>query len=248
MKEQYPDSTNETALVTGASRGIGKAIAIALAETGRYVYLNFSSNIDKANQTLEEIENRGGKAELLQFDVSSQEESEKAVKKIISAKGKIDILVNNAGIKDDKLMVMMKKESWQKVLDTNLSGFYNVSRLAVKNMLKNRYGRIINISSVSGQTGQGGQVNYSASKAGLIGATKALSREIASRNITVNAITPGFIETEMLGGLKVEEITKTIPAARLGTPDEVASAVVFLCSQNAGYVTGQVIGINGGLY
>jgi 3-oxoacyl-[acyl-carrier protein] reductase len=144
-------------------------------------------------------------------------------------------------------MVWMKKDNWQNVLDTNLTGFFNVTRLAVKNMLPKRFGRIVNISSTSGQMGQGGQVNYSASKAGLIGATRALSREIAKRNITVNAVAPGFIQTEMIEGLPVEEIAKIIPAGRLGTPQEVAATVVFLCSKDAGYITGQVIGINGGI-
>lgn len=246
MVEKQSD-TGQIALVTGASRGIGKAIAIALAKTERFVYLNFSSNKEKASETLKEITDNGGKARLLQFDVSNQESSEKAIETIISEKGRIDILVNNAGIRDDMLMVWMKKDNWQNVLDTNLTGFFNVSRLVVKNMLPKRFGRIVNISSTSGQMGQGGQVNYSASKAGLIGATRALSREIAKRNITVNAVAPGFIKTEMIEGLPVKEITKTIPAERLGTPQEVAATVVFLCSQDAGYITGQVIGINGGI-
>ena len=145
------------------------------------------------------------------------------------------------------LMVWMKQENWQNVLDVNLTGFFNVTRLAVKHMLPKRFGRIVNISSTSGQTGQAGQVNYSASKAGLIGATKALAREVAKRDITVNAVAPGFIKTEMTDDLKVKEITKTIPAGRLGKPEEVAAAIVFLCSKNAGYITGQVIGINGGI-
>jgi len=246
MTEKRSD-IDQIALVTGASRGIGKAIAIALAKTNRFVYLNFSSNKKKASETLKEITENGGKARLLQFDVTNQEESEKAIETIISEKGKIDILVNNAGIRDDMLMVWMEKENWQNVLDTNLTGFFNVTRLAVKNMLPKRFGRIINISSTSGQMGQGGQVNYSASKAGLIGATRALSREIAKRKITVNAVAPGFIETEMIEGLPVEEIAKIIPAGRLGTPQEVAATVVFLCSKDAGYITGQVIGINGGI-
>lgn len=196
---------------------------------------------------LEDIISNGGDGALLQFDVRSQEASEKAIEKIIKEKGKIDILVNNAGIRDDMLMVWMKKGNWQNVLDTNLTGFFNVTRLIVKNMLPKRFGRIINISSTSGQIGQAGQVNYSASKAGLIGATKALAREIAKRNITVNAVAPGFIETEMVDGLPLEELAKTIPAGRLGKPEEVAATVLFLCSKDAGYITGQVIGINGGI-
>ena len=246
MPETKTDNI-QIALVTGASGGIGKAIAIALAQTGRFVYLNFNSNRKKAKAVLEDIISKGGNGALLQFDVSCQEESEKAIKKIIMEKGKIDILVNNAGIRDDMLMVWMKKENWQTVLDTNLTGFFNVTRLVVKNMLSKRFGRIINISSTSGQTGQAGQVNYSASKAGLIGATKALAREIAKRNITVNAVAPGFIETEMIDGLPLKEIAKTIPAGRLGKPCEVAATVLFLCSKDAGYITGQVIGINGGI-
>lgn len=238
---------DQIALVTGASGGIGESIALALARTGRFVYLNFNSNREKAESVLESIVSNGGNGALLQFDVTNQHDSEKAIEQILVEKGKIDILVNNAGIRDDMLMVWMKKENWQRVLDTNLTGFFNVTRLVVKNMLPKRFGRIINISSTSGQSGQAGQVNYSASKAGLIGATKALAREIAKRNITVNAVAPGFIETEMIEGLPLKEIAKTIPAARLGKPVEVAAAVVFLCSRDAGYITGQVIGINGGI-
>ncbi|MBC2702958.1 3-oxoacyl-[acyl-carrier-protein] reductase [Desulfobacula sp.] len=246
MSETKTDNT-QIALVTGASRGIGKAIAKALAKTDRFVYLNFNLNREKADTTLKEIISSGGNGALLQFDVTNQEESEKAIEKIIKEQGKIDILVNNAGIRDDKLMVRMKKTNWQTVLDTNLTGFFNVTRLVVKNMLPKRFGRIINISSTSGQIGQAGQVNYSASKAGLIGATKALSREIAKRNITVNSVAPGFIETEMIKGLSLEKIADTIPAGRLGKPEEVAATVLFLCSKDAGYITGQVIGINGGI-
>lgn len=239
--------TSQIALVTGASGGIGKAIAMALAQTKRFVYLNFNSNREKAQAVLEEIISNGGDGALLQFDVTDQDASEKAIEIIHNEKGRLDILVNNAGIREDMLMVWMKKDNWQRVLDTNLTGFFNVTRLVVKHMLPKRFGRIINISSTSGQSGQAGQVNYSASKAGLIGATKALAREIAKRNITVNAVAPGFIETEMIEGLPVEEIAKTIPAGRLGKAEEVAAAVLFLCSKDAGYITGQVIGINGGI-
>ena len=239
--------TDQIALVTGASGRIGKSIALALARSGRFVYLNFNSNYTKAEAVLESIVSNGGNGALLPFDVTSKETSEKAIEQILEEKGKIDVLVNNAGITDDMLMVWMKKENWQRVLDTNLTSFINVTRLVVKSMLPKRFGRIINISSTSGQSGQAGQVNYSASKAGLIGATKALAREVAKRNITVNAVAPGFIESEMIESLPLKEIAKTIPAGRLGRPEEVAAAVLFLCSKDAGYVTGQVIGINGGI-
>lgn len=241
------DNQRETALVTGASRGIGRAIATSLAASGRFVYLNYQSNHQFAQQTLNQIQNQGGEGALLPFDVTDKGAAEAAVGKIIAEKGKLEILVNNAGIRDDKLMVRMKRDNWQRVIDTNLTGFFNVTRLVVKNMLSKRYGRIINISSTSGQAGQAGQVNYSASKAGLIGATMALSKEIAKRNITVNAIAPGFIETEMMEGLPLDQIVQSIPAGRLGQPEEVAEAVLFLCSKKASYITGQVVGINGGI-
>ncbi len=242
--------SNQIALVTGASRGVGRAVATALAVTGRYVYINYKSNKALAEQTLEVIDGLIGhnSGELIQFDVADLVQSETAIKSIIQKRGKIDILVNNAGIKDDKLMVMMKKESWDSVINTNLTGFYNVTKLIVKNMIKNQFGRVVNITSTSGQIGVAGQVNYSASKAGLIGATKALAKEVASRNITVNAISPGFIETDMLEGLLLDEIVKSIPAKRVGKAEDVAEAVIFLCSDKASYITGQVLGVNGGIY
>ncbi len=238
----------QVALVTGASRGIGKEIAKSLAKTGRYVYINFRSNIQEAQKTLDEIVSEGGHAQLLQFDVTSKEDSEKALEQIYENHGKIDILVNNAGIRDDMLIVWMKKDNWQNVLDTNLTGFFNVTRLVVKNMLSKRWGRIINMTSTSGQAGQAGQVNYSASKAGLIGATQALAKEIAKRKITVNAVAPGFIETDMTHDLPLAQISKSIPAGRVGKPEEVAATVLFLCSDDAAYITGQVIGVNGGVF
>lgn len=243
--------TNEDmqiALVTGAGRGIGKQIAVSLAKAGRYVYINFHSNKEKAQQTLDEILKDGGKAQLLQFDVTDNDACETALDHIFNAHGRIDILVNNAGIRDDRLLVRMKEDHWQKVLDTNLTGFFNVTRPVVKKMLPKRWGRIINITSISGQMGQPGQVNYSASKAGLIGATQALAKEIASRNITVNALAPGFIETDMIQDLALDEISKSIPAGRVGKPEEVAATVLFLCSEGAAYITGQVIGVNGGMF
>ncbi|MBF0201190.1 MAG: 3-oxoacyl-ACP reductase FabG [Desulfamplus sp.] len=242
-----PSYEGQIALVTGAGRGIGRAVAVALAQSGRLVYVNYLSNKTSAEETLCMIERSGGRGVLMPFDVSDTEQSEEAVKKIISERERIDVLVNNAGIRDDMLMVWMKKKNWEKVIDTNLNGFFNVTRLVVKNMLSKRSGRIVNISSAAGQTGQAGQVNYSASKAGLIGAAKALSREIAKRDITVNVVSPGFVETEMLEGLPLEEIVKMVPAGRIGTPEEVAALVIFLCSAQAGYITGQVIGVNGGI-
>jgi len=239
--------SQETALVTGASRGIGRAIAIALAASDRFVYLNYHSNHTAAQQTLDQIKEQGGDGALLPFDVTDKQAAEAAIGKIIAEKDRLEILVNNAGIREDMLMVWMKEENWQRVLDTNLTGFFNVTRLVVKKMLPKRYGRIINISSTSGQVGQAGQVNYSASKAGLIGATMALAKEIAKRNITVNAVAPGFIETEMVEGLPLDQIAQSIPAGRLGLPEEVADAVLFLCSRKAAYITGQVLGINGGI-
>jgi 3-oxoacyl-[acyl-carrier protein] reductase len=234
-------------LVTGASRGLGRAAAVALSGPNRFVYINYNSNETQARITLEMMEEKGGKGALLPFDVKDTDAALGAVKAIISDKGALDILVNNAGIRDDRLLAMMKQESWDNVLDTNLSGFYNVTKPAVKKMLARQWGRIINITSASGQVGQAGQVNYSASKAGLIGATKALAKEVAKRKITVNAVAPGFIETEMVEGMAKEDIAGAIPAGRLGTPQEVASLIAFLCSEDAAYITGQVIGINGGL-
>lgn len=246
MTEKEKDM--QIALVTGAGRGIGKAIAAGLAKTGRYVYINYHSNTEQAQNTLKQILDSGGKAELLQFDVIDKDACEKAVDHIIQSQGRIDVLVNNAGIRDDRLMVRMKPEHWHKVMDTNLTGFFNVTGAVVKKMLSRRWGRIINMTSISGQAGQPGQVNYSASKAGLIGATQALAKEIASRNITVNVVAPGFIQTDMTQDLDLEQISKTIPAQRLGTPEDVAGTVLFLCSSQAEYITGQVIGVNGGLF
>ena len=243
MNEKY----EQIVLVTGASKGIGRAIAIELGNKERFVYVNFQTDEKGALETCKLIKNNGGKAKAIQFDVSSADLSEQAVKSILDTHGKIDILVNNAGIRNDKLMAWMQESDWKNVLDTNLASFFNVSKLIVKNMITKRFGRIINISSTAGQVGNAGQVNYSAAKAGLIGATKALAKEIARRNITVNAVSPGFIDTGMLDGMPIEEIKKMIPCARLGTVEEVSSLVGFLCSKEASYITGQVIGVNGGV-
>ncbi|MCP4022478.1 MAG: 3-oxoacyl-ACP reductase FabG [Desulfobacteraceae bacterium] len=237
----------QIALVTGSSRGIGKAVAQALANNKYLVYINYMSDRQAADKTLDEIRTNGGQARLLQFDVTDTASCENAVKEIITENKKIDVLVNNAGIRNDRLLAMMKKDAWQQIIDTNLNSFFNMTKPVVKQMLKNRYGRIINMASTAGQIGNAGQVNYCASKAGLIGATKALAREIANRNITVNAVSPGFIETQMTENIDIDEIVKSIPAGRLGKPEEVAAAIVFLCSNDASYINGQVIGVNGGI-
>ncbi len=246
--EPETNLSGRTALVTGASRGIGRAIALELASCGCFVYVNYQSNEAAARQTLEEISKIGGKGNLLSFDVTEEEDSHRGIAKILEEKQSIDILVNNAGIKKDGLMIRMKQDQWQNVLDVNLNGFFHVTKFAVKAMLSKKYGRIVNIASTSGQAGQAGQVNYSASKAGIIGATKALAKEMAPRNITVNAVAPGFIETEMTQGLDQNKILSMIPAGRMGSAQEVAHAVAFLCSSRASYITGQVLGVNGGIY
>ena len=235
------------ALVTGAGKGIGRAIAVKFAQQGIFVYINYLSDRASAAQTLEDITVCNGHGALLPFDVTGSEDSRKAVQTIVKDKGKIDILVNNAGIGNDGLLAMMKEDSWQSVINTNLTSFYNVTKPVVKNMLKNRSGRIVNVTSTAGQMGNAGQVNYSAAKSGLIGATKALAREVGNRNITVNAVSPGFIETQMLDGVDMDRMLETIPAKRLGRPEEIAHAVAFLCSEEAGYINGQILGVNGGL-
>ncbi|MEA2059634.1 MAG: 3-oxoacyl-ACP reductase FabG [Thermodesulfobacteriota bacterium] len=247
MNSDIQSTTGEVALVTGAGRGIGRAIAVDLSRSGRFVYINYKSNTQEAEKTLEQVKAAGSEGALIPFDVTDEAAAHAALKTIYEEKGFIDILINNAGIRDDMLMVWMKSENWQRVMDTNLTGFFNLTKPVVKKMLSKRKGRIINITSTSGQIGQPGQVNYSASKAGLIGATKALAKEIAKRIITVNAVAPGFIETDMVEGLPLKQIFQFVPAGRLGKPEEVAAAVTFLCSPDAGYITGQVIGINGGI-
>ncbi|MCP4105402.1 MAG: 3-oxoacyl-ACP reductase FabG [Desulfobacteraceae bacterium] len=240
-------TSEQIVLVTGGSKGIGRAVAVELGKNGRFVYVNYNSDEEGAHKTCRLIEENNGKAEPVQFDVSDANSSEQAVKAILSSKGKIDILINNAGIRNDKLLAFMQEPDWKNILDTNLSSFFNVSILIVRSMISKRFGRIINITSTSGQTGVAGQVNYSASKAGIIGATKALSKEIAKRNITVNAVSPGFIDTGMLDGMPLDEIKKMIPCQRLGKVEEVSALVGFLCSDEASYITGQIIGVNGGI-
>ena len=238
------------ALVTGGSRGIGKAICIRLAEAGYYVVINYRSNRDEAESTLKLVKEKGGDGELLPFDISKLEEVETALNGWISRnEGKyISVLVNNAGIRKDALLMWMKNEEWQEVLDTNLNSFLYVTRILVKDMLLQKFGRIINVVSLSGLKGLPGQANYSAAKAGVIGATKAMAQEVAKKNVTVNAVAPGFIRTDMTKDLDESQYKAMIPMNRFGTPEEVAEAVAFLASEKASYITGAVINVNGGLY
>lgn len=238
------------ALVTGGSRGIGRAVSLKLATMGMPVIVNYQSNSEAANETLRLIEQAGGKAELMQFDVSSKDEVEKALNSWTEAHPDdyIDVLVNNAGIRRDNILPFMSDDDWHNVLDTTLDGFFYITRLLVSPMLTHRSGRVINIASLSGVKGLPGQVNYSSAKAALIGATKALAQEVASRKVTVNAVAPGFIATDMTKDLEEAELKKQIPMRRFGTAEEVAAAVAFLASPDAAYITGNVININGGLY
>lgn len=234
-------------LVTGASRGIGKAIALYLAENGYNLVLHCSKNAERLNDLKSEIESKGVKARALAFDISNRAEAEKVLLDDIETNGVYYGIVLNAGIAIDNPFPAMEDNEWDKVLDTNLGGFYNVIRPIIIPLIQAKKGRIVVMSSISGQCGNRGQVNYSASKAGLIGAAKALSQEVAKRHITVNCVAPGVIETEMTEDLP-QEIVKQIPMKRMGSAKEVASAVNYLLSEDAGYITGQVIAINGGLY
>lgn len=239
------------ALVTGASRGIGQAIAKKLAATGMPVVVNYLSNVDAAQTVVQEITDAGGTAELLPFDASDPQAIDAALEAWEQAHpdGYFSVLVNNAGIRRDNVMFMMPDEDWHKVLDTTLNGFFYITRRLLKHMMpRRRGGRIINIASLSGVKGMPGQANYSAAKAALIGATKALAQEVAARQVTVNAIAPGFIETDMTRDLPQDELIQLVPMRRFGKPEEVASLVAFLASDEAAYITGEVININGGLY
>lgn len=240
----------KTALVTGGSRGIGSAICIKLAAMGYYVLVNYKSNLHQAETTLSKIREIGSDGELLKFDVTDRNQIKQILGNWIIANPNkyIEILVNNAGIKEDSLMVWMNDEQWDNVIKTSLDGFFFVTRLVLDNMLLNRYGRIINIVSLSGLKGLSGQTNYSAAKAGVIGATKALAQEVGRSGITVNAVAPGFIKTDMTEDLDEKEFKKLIPVNRFGSAEEVAYAVAFLASAEAAYITGQVLSVNGGLY
>jgi 3-oxoacyl-[acyl-carrier protein] reductase len=239
------------ALVTGGSRGIGQSICLRLAEMGATVGINYVSNASAAEKTLSAVEGMGGKGFLTCFDVSDGEEVQQAVKDITDTRGPVDILVNNAGITRDGLMARMKDDDWDRVLNTNLKGAFTCSKAVMKGMMKKRWGRIINITSVIGFLGNAGQVNYAAAKAGLVGLTKSMARELAARNITVNCVAPGYIVTEMTEVLAEdiqEAIKAQIPLGSLGQPEDVAAAVAYLASAESGYMTGQTLHINGGMY
>ncbi|MEA3547324.1 MAG: 3-oxoacyl-[acyl-carrier-protein] reductase [Thermodesulfobacteriota bacterium] len=245
-------SLNEkVALVTGGSRGIGRAICLRLAELGATVVVNYVSRPDAADETVAIIEKAGGKALTCRFNVADGKEVQDGVKEILANFGQIDILVNNAGITRDGLIAMMKEESWDQVLDTNLKGAYHCIKAVSRSMMKKRWGRIITITSVIGFAGNAGQANYAAAKAGLAGLTRSVARELASRGVTANGVAPGYIDTDMTRGLPeavTEKILSEIPMSSLGTPEDVAGAVAYLASDEARYVTGQFIHVNGGMF
>ena len=242
--------SGKVAFVTGASRGIGRAIALRLAKDGAKVALNFASNSAKAEEVKAEIEASGGEAMLVQGDVAKFEVVTELIKKVVDTWGRLDILINNAGITRDNLLLKMSEEDFDKVISTNLKGVFNCTKAVTKLMMKQRGGRIVNMSSVVGLKGNISQANYAAAKAGIIGFTKSAARELASRGVTVNAVAPGFINTDMTAALseKVKEVMmQEIPAGRMGTPEDVANAVAFLVSDEAAYITGQVLSVDGGM-
>lgn len=239
------------ALVTGGSRGIGSAICKKLATDSEYhILINYQSNQAAAEQTLEAVKNLGGKGEIIKFNVSDATEATAVLNQWQEANPDaiVEVIVNNAGIAKDGLFMWMSSEDWTSVINTSLNGFFNVTNFFIQKMLRNKYGRIVNMVSVSGVKGTPGQTNYSAAKGALVAATKALAQEVGKRNITVNAVAPGFIRTEMTENLDEKELIKMVPANRFGEADEVADLVSFLASRKAGYITGEVININGGIY
>lgn len=248
LPEQLQKLKSQVALVTGASRGIGKAIALSLATEGASVVVNYANSSAAAAEVVKEIIESGGNAIALQADVSKAEEVDNLLKAVMDKWQRVDILVNNAGITRDTLLLRMKPEDWQAVIDLNLTGVFLCTRAVSKVMLKQRSGRIINIASVSGQMGNPGQANYSAAKAGVIGFTKTVAKELAARGITSNAVAPGFISTDMTSGVQAEEVLKYIPLGRYGQPEEIAGMVRFLAADPAAaYITGQVFNVDGGM-
>jgi 3-oxoacyl-[acyl-carrier protein] reductase len=251
VTKRITHNDGKVALVTGSSRGIGQAIAIALAETGAFVFINYLKDAKGAERTLRTIRDSGGDGEVRQFDIADFQGTRKAIEEMIDAKGPIGILVNNASQSINSLFVRTKEEDWDTIIDINLKGTFNCCRAVVKHMMKQRWGKIINISSVVGEMGNAGQASYSASKSGVIGLTKSLAKELGARNICVNAIAPGFITTDMTASIPEEvrnRFIEDIPLGRLGIPEDVAGVVVFLTSPDADYITGQVIHVNGGGY
>ena len=238
--------SEKLALVTGGSRGIGRACALELAKAGYDVVINYAGNEEAANKTVNDLKELGVQAQAVKFDISDNEATTKAINEIVEKHGRIDVLVNNAGITRDGLFMRMSKDNWDAVINTNLTGAYNVTQPVIKVMMKQRSGSIVNMSSIVGVFGNAGQANYSAAKAGLIGFTKSLAKELASRNIRVNAVAPGFIQTDMTKDLDSEKIAEHIPLKRLGTADDIAQAVKFLAADTT-YITGQVLQVDGGL-
>jgi len=238
------------ALVSGGSRGIGKSICLKIAELGYHVLINYNSNTEEALNTLKLLNDNNLTGEIMKFDVSNQEEVEKALENWFSQNpdSHIEVLVNNAGIRRDALAMWMKNEEWFDVINTNLNGFFYLTRRLLKDMLINKYGRIVNVVSLSGIKGLPGQANYSAAKAGVIGATKAIAQEVAKKGVTVNAVAPGFVRTDMTKEMNEKDLAGMIPMGRFGNPEEVADVVAFLASQKSSYITGEVISVNGGLY
>lgn len=245
------DFENKVALVTGGSRGIGRAIAVEFASRGATVVISYAGNEVAAAETVKSITDAGGKAKALRFDVANAEACSQAVDEVVKEFGRLDVLVNNAGVAIDGLLMRFKDSDWDTTIDTNLKGAFMLMRAVARPMMKQRGGAIVNVSSIVGEMGNAGQAAYSASKAGLLGLTKSVARELASRNIRVNAVSPGFIVTDMTAGLSPElktKMTESIPLARIGNAQEIASAVAFLASESASYITGEVLKVNGGMY